>query len=188
VDKEDGSEYIYSLFVPSDASTAFPVFDQPDLKARFQLTLNAPGGWKPVTNTALNGFPIQGRCFTELLTAKAELLTPKRECLATFFFHETKPISTYVFAFAAGPFEPVSDSNAAVTAAVPGASRSQLEADRLQDSQRDAGVTASIYVRKSQAAKFIPHADEAFRLNREAVKYFEQYFDYKFPFRNTIWF
>src|SRR6185369_13397868 len=39
VDKEDGAEYIYSLFVPSDASTAFPVFDQPDLKARFQLTL-----------------------------------------------------------------------------------------------------------------------------------------------------
>ncbi|MBL8183241.1 MAG: hypothetical protein JNL64_16815, partial [Blastocatellia bacterium] len=29
VDKEDGSEYVYSLFVPSDASTAFPVFDQP---------------------------------------------------------------------------------------------------------------------------------------------------------------
>src|SRR5688572_18133581 len=38
IDKEDGSEYIYSLFVPSDASTAFPVFDQPDLKARFTLT------------------------------------------------------------------------------------------------------------------------------------------------------
>ena len=31
VDKEDGAEYIYSLFVPSDASTAFPVFDQPNL-------------------------------------------------------------------------------------------------------------------------------------------------------------
>ena len=39
IDKEDGSEYIYSLFVPSDASTAFPVFDQPDLKARFQLNI-----------------------------------------------------------------------------------------------------------------------------------------------------
>ncbi len=37
IDKEDGAEYIYSLFVPSDASTAFPVFDQPDLKARFQI-------------------------------------------------------------------------------------------------------------------------------------------------------
>ena len=42
VDKEDGSEYIYSLFVPSDASTAFPVFDQPDLKARVRLSLVTP--------------------------------------------------------------------------------------------------------------------------------------------------
>ena len=39
-----------------------------------------------------------------------------------------------------------------------------------------------IYVRKSQAAKFQPHAAEVFRLNREAIKYFEEYFDYKFPF------
>ena len=45
VDKEDNAEYIYTLFVPSDASTAFPVFDQPDLKARFQLNVNAPKSW-----------------------------------------------------------------------------------------------------------------------------------------------
>src|SRR6185437_6551527 len=51
IDKEDGSEYIYSLFVPSDASTAFPVFDQPDLKARFQLTVKRPESWKIVSNT-----------------------------------------------------------------------------------------------------------------------------------------
>ncbi len=51
VDKEDGSEYIYSLFVPSDASTAFPVFDQPDLKARFQLNLIVPIDWKVVSNS-----------------------------------------------------------------------------------------------------------------------------------------
>ena len=39
-----------------------------------------------------------------------------------------------------------------------------------------------IYVRKSQAEKFKPHAKEIFRLNRESIKYFEDYFDYKFPF------
>src|SRR5688572_1694801 len=51
VDKEDGSEYIYSLFVPSDASTAFPVFDQPDLKARFEMIVTAPADWTIVANS-----------------------------------------------------------------------------------------------------------------------------------------
>jgi aminopeptidase N len=44
-DREDGSEYVYTLFVPSDASTMFPCFDQPDLKARFQLRVTAPEQW-----------------------------------------------------------------------------------------------------------------------------------------------
>ena len=52
VDKEDGAEYVYSLFVPSDASTAFPVFDQPDLKARFTLTAQTPSDWNFVTNNS----------------------------------------------------------------------------------------------------------------------------------------
>ena len=52
VDKEDGAEYIYSLFVPSDASTAFPVFDQPDLKARFTVSLVYPKDWTVVSNTS----------------------------------------------------------------------------------------------------------------------------------------
>ena len=38
-DKEDGSVYLYTLFVPMDASAAFPCFDQPDLKGRFTLTV-----------------------------------------------------------------------------------------------------------------------------------------------------
>jgi aminopeptidase N len=43
-------------------------------------------------------------------------------------------------------------------------------------------MQTSIYVRRSQAEKFKPHAAEVFRLNREAVKFFEEYFDHKFPF------
>ena len=41
-DGTDGSEYVYSLLVPADASTLFPCFDQPDLKARFTLELTVP--------------------------------------------------------------------------------------------------------------------------------------------------
>ncbi len=51
IDKEDASEYIYSLFVPSDASTAFPIFDQPDLKARFQLNLTPWAMAKVLSNS-----------------------------------------------------------------------------------------------------------------------------------------
>jgi len=36
-DREDGAEYVHSLFVPADASSVFPCLDQPDLKARFLL-------------------------------------------------------------------------------------------------------------------------------------------------------
>jgi len=41
-DHDDHTEYLYTLFVPMDASMAFPCFDQPDLKGRFRLELIAP--------------------------------------------------------------------------------------------------------------------------------------------------
>jgi aminopeptidase N len=45
-DKDDGNEYFYTLFVPMDASMAFPCFDQPDLKGRFTLDLHHPAEWR----------------------------------------------------------------------------------------------------------------------------------------------
>ncbi len=147
IDKEDGSEYLYSLFVPSDASTALPVFDQPDLKARFQLSLTSPIEWAMVSN----GDPIE----------RIELSEDGKS--GTTVFRTTFPISTYVFSFAAGNFLRVEDEQSAIY-------------------QGGAIRKTSLYVRKSQVEKFKPHAAEVFRLNREAIKYFEEYFDYTFPF------
>jgi aminopeptidase N len=84
-DHDDGQEYLYTLFVPMDASMAFPCFDQPDLKARFQLTVDAPAGWSVVSNTAPS-------------------LTVSMGTAKDTQFSETEPIPTYLFAFAAGPF------------------------------------------------------------------------------------
>ena len=36
-------DFLYTLFVPARAHLAFPCFDQPDLKARWTLTLDDPG-------------------------------------------------------------------------------------------------------------------------------------------------
>jgi len=269
IDKEDGSEYIYSLFVPSDASTAFPVFDQPDLKARFSLEIVGPAEWRSVANerakcenfqsvTAKTVNKVEKPTISnippevKLAMSSPEFASAVRECaqktadLTHSFaeYPETKPISTYVFAFAAGPFERVSEppavaggltrsttnvdktKTASINAnstdpngqppAIAGGSdleklremskelkeayddgksdtrRWLMKTDELKafqqppatagGSDRNADTPTSIYVRRSQAAKFKPHAAEVFRLNRESIKYFEEYFDYKFPF------
>jgi len=91
-DHDDGSEYLYTLFVPMDASMAFPCFDQPDLKGRFTLDVIAPDTWTVISNTFLavvNG---------ELLRDPAPVGSRSTP------FAETEPIPTYLFAFAAGPF------------------------------------------------------------------------------------
>jgi aminopeptidase N len=46
-------EFLYTLLVPDRARTFFPCFDQPDLKARFAVSLKIPDGWKAMTNGAL---------------------------------------------------------------------------------------------------------------------------------------
>jgi aminopeptidase N len=175
VDKEDGSEYIYSLFVPSDASTAFPVFDQPDLKAKFTLSVRYPRDWLAISNTRGPGHltVIGGTAPTH-----ADFTSYRVD------FPETRPISTYVFAFAAGPFANFREDTKdflVTTKNLPGdpAERKRfLESLNVPDGQSPSFV----YIRKSQAAKFQPHAAEVFRLNREGIKFLEEYFDYKFPF------
>ena len=68
-------DFLYSLFVPARASLAFPCFDQPDLKARWQLTLHVPHGWTAVSN---------GRESGRVTTRDDDSL----------IFDETEPIST----------------------------------------------------------------------------------------------
>jgi aminopeptidase N len=140
-DREDGSEYVYSLFVPSDASTVFPCFDQPDLKGRFTLALEVPRAWEAVSNAPA------------IQTTAGE--TTKRVA-----FRATEPISTYLFAFATGPFEILDDREDGVAP--------QPEARML--------------VRKSRLKQARSAAYELFMLHRQAVDWFAAYFGFPFPF------
>jgi aminopeptidase N len=146
LDREDNSEYIYTLFVPSDASTAFPCFDQPDLKARFSLILTAPDSWKVISNAV-----------ADKRGGVAEPVSPgKFSWLGVTTFRETEPLSTYQFAFAAGPFTEFKDESST--------------------------YETRLFVRKSKAERAKKELGEVFRLNREGVKFFEGYFGHKFPF------
>ena len=53
-----GEDFLYTLFVPSRAQLAFPCFDQPDLKARYTLTLTLPASWQVAANAAESAPPV----------------------------------------------------------------------------------------------------------------------------------
>lgn len=136
-DQEDGSEYIYTLFVPMDASLAFPCFDQPDLKARFRLDLAAPESWTVIGNADL---------------VKSESANGKGRTQ----FAETKPISTYLFAFAAGPFKQIVGS--------------------------DFPIPLRVFVRQSKLKRAEEEWPEVEKLIRAGLKHFVEFFGHEFPF------
>lgn len=94
---------LYTLFVPDRARTAFPCFDQPDMKARFTLSLEVPEGWKAVSNTA----PVStaASAATQATTAATQATVPEASAsVRNITFAESEPLPTYLFAFAAGRF------------------------------------------------------------------------------------
>ena len=83
-------DFLYTLFVPDRAHFSLPLFDQPNLKARFSLTLEVPDGWVAVANGGV----------TEETAVPAA-----HGGGTTYHFAETEPIPTYLFAFAVGNFQ-----------------------------------------------------------------------------------
>jgi len=89
-------DFLYALFVPARARQAIPVFDQPDLKARWTLTLKYPSEWKAVSNGA------EGK---ETITMWSTSPPAEPGSATTVTFDETEPLSTYLFSFVVGDFK-----------------------------------------------------------------------------------
>jgi aminopeptidase N len=86
VDPVDKRVYTYSHFEPAAAHQMFAVFDQPDLKATYQVTATAPADWQVVSTTRE----------TRVEDAGAN----KR-----WIFPATKKLSPYNFSLHAGPYK-----------------------------------------------------------------------------------
>ena len=50
VDKVDGRQYLYTDFEPAQCHYVFPVFDQPDLRATYNLRVVVPEDWNVISN------------------------------------------------------------------------------------------------------------------------------------------
>ncbi|WP_157665069.1 M1 family metallopeptidase [Mariniblastus fucicola] len=126
-------DFLYTLLVPDRASTVFPCFDQPDLKAKFKLELELPDGWTACANGAI-----------ESQTGN------------TISFRQTKPISTYLFAFAAGEFQSVT--------------------------RTISGRPVTMYHRESDQEKFERNVDAIFTMHEIALDWMEDYTQIEYPF------
>ncbi len=86
VETTGGEKYIFSQFEALYARRVFPCLDEPDSKVPWQLTLDVPKGLVALANTPV--------------TKESELGGAHRVEFAT-----TKPLPSYLIAFAVGPLE-----------------------------------------------------------------------------------
>jgi aminopeptidase N len=87
VDQVDDETYLYTQFETADAKRMFACFDQPDLKATFDLRVLAPEHWKVISNGATES--VENGVHT---------------------FATTPRMSTYLVALIAGPYAEWTDS------------------------------------------------------------------------------
>ena len=92
-DPVDDKVYLYSHFEPAAAQQMFALFDQPDLKATYTMSVSAPADWS-------------------VITAMKESRVEEKGQLKVWHFDETPKLSPYNFSLHAGPYKVWEDNNA----------------------------------------------------------------------------
>jgi aminopeptidase N len=129
--------FLYTLFVPDRAHFSLPLFDQPNLKGSVEWTLRLPSGWRAVGN----GAPDSAMTSQEANTLR---------------FLPSKPLPTYLFAFAAGAFS-------------------------VEDAVVD-GRTMRMLHRETDTLKVARNRSAIFELHGKALDWLEEYTAIPYPF------
>ena len=137
VESEGGSRYIYTQFEPLDARRAFPCFDEPRFKVPWTLAIETGADLVAVSNTPVTSEEPIGD-------------GKKRVSFAT-----TRPLPTYLVAFAVGRF------------------------DFVDAGKSSTGVPMRIVVPKGRGAE----AAYAARVTPEILAELERYFGRPYPYR-----
>src|SRR3954469_4720805 len=93
VDPVDKAVYLYSQFETADAHRMYTCFDQPDLKATFQLAVAAPSGWQVVST----------------MPTPQPKAVGERVGIDRWQFAASPPLSPYVTSLIAGPYYRIDD-------------------------------------------------------------------------------
>ncbi len=92
IDPETKETFLYTQFESFDANKFMPCFDQPDLRAVFTLTVDAPKTWQVISTTAETN------------------VTTSPDGRKVWMFPATPSIATYLFSLHAGPYKVWTDT------------------------------------------------------------------------------
>lgn len=89
-DPQDSNCYLYTHYEPTDARRVYACFDQPDLKAHWNITVTAPKNWIVLSNSS-----------------KKE--QKDSDTTSTHIFKTTPKLSSYITAIVAGNYHSIKD-------------------------------------------------------------------------------
>lgn len=161
-DPADNEVYMYTQFEAADAKRVFACFDQPDIKATYEVSVRTPDNWTVVTNNAVG---VSGELGAEV------------DGVAVHTAVVDYPLSTYLIAFCVGPWVHVEDSwtgRPRVTAETRGVTDTRLVPDG------EITVPLGIYVRRSLADYL--DAEVIFDVTRSGFDYYAENFGVAYPF------
>ncbi|MGO3040520.1 M1 family aminopeptidase, partial [Corynebacterium variabile] len=161
-DSADNEVYMYTQFEAADAKRVFACFDQPDIKATYEVAVKTPENWTVVTNNTVGVSGVLG----------AEV-----DGVAVHTATVDYPLSTYLIAFCVGPWEHVTDEWTGSPLPTP-------ETEDVTDTRlvpdEDITVPLGIFVRKSLAEYL--DADVIFDVTKSGFDYYAANFGVAYPF------
>lgn len=176
IDPLDQKEYLYTQFEAYDCNLAIPAFDQPNLKARLNLTLITPNHWEALSNE----YPIETSYLinkngeysslakrilysTSSYDSKDYIICAEDHLFKSIkdknykitIFHQTAKLSPYLYALAAGPYHCLENAHSF-------------------------RIPMKVYLRQSLKNNGNPKL--LMEMTMAGVNFYEKYFGVKFPF------
>lgn len=162
----DGTQYVYIQTVPYYAHRVTPIFDQPNLKGSFEISVVVPEDWTSITTGNL----ISSATFDKFLEENEnDFFKEGIDYFKNFgsmknfkvnLHEDSTQLSSYLLNLVCGPFE-----------------RFDLAEDKRYNN-----IPMSIYCRGPMSQFVKPELDNMFEFNKAGIEFYDKLFGYPYPY------